>query len=127
MPISFATIYVVADNKVAEIREVEKEPETGDDVQPEEETEAVEKEPEMEAEEPAEEAEPEADPRDEKIANLEAEVARLEEENGALKERIAELEGKSAAEPATEEFERVNKVEKTGNRKLDNLNRILNA
>lgn len=125
------TIYVVADNKVAEIREVEKEPETGDDVQPEEETEAVEKEPEMEAEEPAEEEapaeEPEADPRDEKIANLEAEVARLEEENGALKERIAELEGKSAAEPATEEFERVNKVEKTGNRKLDNLSRILNA
>lgn len=124
------TIYVVAEGKVAEIREPEKAPETGDDVQPEAETEAIEREPEMAEEEPeapTEEAEPEADPRDERIANLEAEVARLEEENGALRERIAELENKPAAEPATEEFEKVNKVEKTGNRKLDNLSRILNA
>lgn len=118
------TIYVIEDGKVAEIREVEKqEPEAEE---PAEEP-APEEPQEAEAEEPEAEAEPEADPRDEKIANLEAEVARLEEENGALKERIAELEGKSAAEPATEEFEKVNKVEKTGNRKLDNLNRILNA
>ena len=68
-----------------------------------------------------------ADDKDETIKNLEAEVARLEEENGALKERIAELENKPAAEPASEEFEKVNKFEKTGNKKLDTLSRILNA
>lgn len=74
-----------------------------------------------------EDQEPENDSKDETIANLEAEVARLEEENGALKERIKELEEKSAASSATEEFERVNKIEKTGNKRLDNLSRILNA
>lgn len=117
------TVYVIEDGKVAEIREPEPVAEA-----PEAEPEA-EAEPEMAEEEPEAEAEPEAeeDPRDQRIADLEAEVARLEEENGALKERIAELEGKSAAEPATEEFEKVNKVEKTGNKRLDNLNRILNA
>lgn len=69
--------------------------------------------------------EPESD--EERIANLEAEIARLERENGELRERIKELEAKPAAEPAEEEFKRVNKVEKTGNRKLDNLIRIVNA
>ena len=124
-------IYVIADGKVAEIREVAKEETTGDDVQPEDVTKEEENAPE-EPEAPAEE--PEADDRDERIANLEAEVARLEEELGAARERIAELEreneelkNKPAAEPATEEFEKVNKVEKTGNKRLDNLNRILNA
>ena len=123
------TIYVINEESiVAEIREADGQEEsetTGDDVQPEAETEEeinAEDTPEEEA--PAEE---EADPRDQRIADLEAEVARLEEENGALRERIAELENKPAAEPAAEEFEKVNKVEKTGNRKLDNLNRILNA
>lgn len=121
------TIYVIEDGKVAEIREVEKqEPETEEPAQ-EPAPEAPQENVETAEETPQAEEEPEADPRDEKIANLEAEVARLEEENGALKERIAELEGKSAAEPATEEFEKVNKVEKTGNKRLDNLNRILNA
>ena len=122
------TIYVIEDGKVAEIREVEKKPEAEEPAEepapeaPQENMETAEETPQAE-----EEPEPEADPRDEKIANLEAEVARLEEENGALKERIAELEGKSAAEPATEEFEKVNKVEKTGNAKTDKLLRILNA
>lgn len=121
------TVYVIAEGKVAEIREPDGETEsepTGDDVQPEEETQE-----EVNAEDAPEEApaEAEEDPRDEQIRNLEAEVARLERENGELRERIAELEDKPAAEPATEEFERVNKVEKTGNKRLDNLNRILNA
>lgn len=122
------TIYVIEDGKCTEIREVEVEDTTGDDVQPEDVTDEIRDEENAE-EEPAEEAEPEAeeDPRDERIRNLEAEVARLEEENGALRERIAELEGKSAAEPATEEFEKVNAPIKTGNKKLDNLSRILNA
>ena len=120
------TVYVIEDGKCTEIREVEVEDTTGDDVQPEDVTDEIRDEENAE-EEPAEEAEPEEDPRDERIRNLEAEVARLEEENGALRERIAELEGKSAAEPATEEFEKVNAPIKTGNKKLDNLSRILNA
>ena len=114
------TIYVIEDGKVAEIREVEKKPEAEEPAE-EPAPEAPQENVETAEETPQAEEEPEADPRDEKIANLEAEVARLEEENGALKERIAELEGKSAAEPATEEFEKVNKVEKTGNTKMDNL------
>ena len=123
------TVYVVSEGKVTEIREPDGQSEsetTGDDVQPEAETA---EETQQETAESAEE-EPQAeeeDPRDEQIRNLEAEIARLERENGELRERIAELEDKPAAEPATEEFEKVNKVEKTGNKRLDNLNRILNA
>jgi len=123
-------VYTIADGKVADIKEVAKEDTTGDDVEPEAETQEQEN---AEEEAPAAE-EPEADDRDERIANLEAEVARLEEELGAARERIAELEreneelkNKPAAEPAEEVFEKMNKTEKTGNRKLDNLNRILNA
>lgn len=118
------TVYVVEDGKVTEVREAEVTPE------PDQEPEAPAEEPvepEMAEEEPEAEPEAEEDPRDERIRNLEAEVARLEEENGALRERIAELENKPAAEPAEAEFEKVNKIEKTGNRKMDNLTRILNA
>ena len=121
------TVYVIAEGKVAEIREPENEQDTiGDDVEPEPEV----SEEENEAEEPEAEAEPEADERDERIANLEAEFARLERENGELRDRIAELEAKleePAAEPAEEQFENTKKVTKTGNRGLDNLSRILNA
>ena len=122
-------IYVIAEGKVAEIREVEPEPEAPAEEpapeEPQESAENAEEEPQNE-EEP--EAEPEADPRDERIRNLEGEVARLEEELGAARERIAELEkenedlkNKPAAEPAEEEFERMNTVQKTGNKKLDTL------
>ena len=126
------TVYVIKEGKVDEIREVETEDTTGDDVQPEDVTEEEEKPEEVEAaeeesEKPEEQEEAPAEDKDQRIADLEQEVARLEEENGALKERIAELENKPAAEPATEEFEKVNKTEKTGNKRLDTLNRILNA
>lgn len=121
---SEGTVYVIEDGKVAEIREVEKEETTGDDVQPENVTE--EEEVNAAEDEPADEEAP-VDDRDERIANLEAEVARLERENGELRERIAELEEKSAAEPATQEFENITKVEKTGNSRIDRLTRILNA
>lgn len=121
---SEGTVYVVVDGKVEEIREPEGETE---------EAPAAEETP-VEAEDAEPEAEPEADPRDERIANLEAEVARLEEELGAARERIAELEreneelkNKPAAESATEEFEKVNTPKLTGSKKLDRLNRILNA
>ena len=114
------TVYVIAEGKVVEIREVEKEPEAPAAEAPQETVENAEEVPQSEEE-------PEADPRDQRIADLEAEVARLEEENGALKERIAELENKPAANPASEDFENVNKVEKTGNAKTDRLLRIINA
>lgn len=125
------TVYVIAEGKVTEIREVEKEPEApAEEPAPEAPQETVENAEEV----PQSEEEPEAEPEDDRIANLEAEIARLEQENGALREendqlkaRIDELENKPAAEPATEEFERVNKVEKTGNSKTDRLLRIINA
>lgn len=123
-------VYVVKDNKVDQIIEKPTEETTGDDVEPENVEEEEVKAEDNPAEEPETNDEPESEPeedKDEKIKNLEAEVARLEEENGALKERIAELEAKSAQEPAAEAFEKVNKVEKTGNRKLDRLTSILNA
>ena len=118
------TIYVIAEGKVAEIREPEVAPEAEEEAPAEEPA----QEQENEEEAPASEEEPEADDRDERIANLEAEVARLEEELGAANERIAELEreneelkNKSAAAPAEEEFEKVNQVKTYGNKKLDNL------
>ena len=124
------TVYVIADGKVEEIREPEKNEEPEAPAEPESEGDQVPSGVTAEEEAPAAEAEPE----DDRIANLEAEIARLEEELGAARERIAELEreneelkNKPAAEPAAAEFEKVNKVEKTGNRKLDNLTRILNA
>lgn len=116
-------VYVIEDGKVIEIRDENEQAE-----------------PEAPAEEPAEEnveAEeeaPEAEPEDDRIANLEAEIARLEAENGALREendqlkaRIDELENKPAAAPAEEQFEKNAETKKTGNKRLDNLNRILNA
>lgn len=144
-------IIVIEDGKVVEIREVEPiaepEPQEGEGEgeggaepsEPSEPAEPSEPEPQEPASEPEPSAEPEPQPSaedekdrrikelEEQVRNLEAEVARLEEENGALKERVAELEDKPAASPASEEFEKVNKIEKTGNKKLDNLNRILNA
>lgn len=76
----------------------------------------------------------EFDDKDDKISNLEQEVARLTEELGAAKEendqlkaQIKELEEKSAASSASEEFEKITKTEKTGNKRIDNLSRILNA
>lgn len=118
-------VYVVADGKVAEIREPEAEPESAPEEAPAEEPAAEEPQENEETaeEEPQPEAEPEADPRDERIANLEAEVARLEEENGALRERIAELEAKleePAAPPAEEQFEKVI-ASKADDEKLNNL------
>lgn len=124
------TVIVVVEGKVSEIRIPEKpveEPAQEEPVQAEDEEPAE----ETPAEEPAQ-SEPsvsvdEVEALKERIKNLEAEIARLEEENGELRERIAELEKEPAAEPATEEFEKQIVVEKTGNKKLDRLNAILNA
>lgn len=122
-----STVIVVAEGKVSEIREPEKEA----DAPAEEPVEAEDEPEEAPAEETPAEEEPasvsEVDALKERIRNLEAEVARLETENGELRERIAELEKEPSAEPATEEFEKQTKVEKTGNKKLDRLSAILGA
>lgn len=145
-------IIVIADGKVADIilsieEPVEDPIENDGDGEPadggEDGDEPAEEPVEEPSDEPAEEpAEPEDNPAEgeiidekdrrikeleDRIKELEEEVARLEEENGALKEKIEELESKPAAEPASEAFKKVNKIEKTGNAKLDKLNRILNS
>lgn len=147
-------IIVIVDGRVSEVRDIEEpenepEPQEGEGegeggAEPSEPSEPAEpSEPEGEPQEPAAEPEPSAEPepqpsaedeKDRRIAeledqvrNLEAEVARLEEENGALKERVAELENKPAAEPADAVFNRLNKIEKTGNKKIDRLIDIVNA
>lgn len=115
-------VIVIAEGKCAEVRIPEKEVEPV--VEPVvEEPVAAEEEP---AEEPAEEP-VNVDELRERIANLEQEVARLETENGELKERIAELEKEPSAEPASEEFERQIKNEETGDKRLNNLRRIMRA
>ena len=118
------TVIVVAEGKVSEIREPEKPVE-------EPVAEPVAEEP-IENEEPAEptdepEQEDEMAALRERIANLESEVARLETENGELRERIKELENEPSAEPATEEFSKQITVEQSGDKKLNNLRRILSA
>ena len=55
---------------------------------------------------------------------MRAEIAEKDARIAELEARIAELENKPAAEPATEEFAKVNKVFKTGDEKLDNLARF---
>lgn len=136
--------YIIADGKVSEIIEPEIESvETEMEAEePTVEPEAVEEpaveepvaeEPVQESEEVAPEAvqeaaenaetEPQVDPRDEQISTLQA-------ENEELRNRIAELEAKlnePAAEPIEKVFDNVTRVEKTGNKKLDNLIRVLNS
>lgn len=139
------TVIVVSEAKVTEIREPEKgeeepveepsTPETEETTEePVEEPQNEEEEPKNEeTEEPAEEpaaeetVEEQIDERDARIAELEGAVAERDARIAELEARIKELENKPAAESATEEFKSVNKIEKTGNRKLDNLARIMNA
>lgn len=134
-------VIIIEDGKVLEIRDEEKpaeepaeEPqeEPVDEPKPEEEP-AEEPEPEQEPEpepqeEPSEEpSEPEVDERDARIAELEARVAELEAENDELRARIKELEEKPAADPASEEFEKINKIERPTDKKLGRLYDIVNA
>lgn len=100
-------VIVVADGKVAEIREKEVE-------QPEPEA-----EPEVEVEseevpEPEAEPEPVADPNEERIAALEEKVAGLESEIAALKDALAKIVEQPQAEPVEEEFENVKHKEVVG-------------
>ena len=103
------------------------------------------KEEEKPVEEPVEEpmAEPEPKPQEEpiavpvidpdideeniKIAELEAKVKELETENEQLRARIKELEEKPAVKPASEEFVRINHIERPKDKKLGRLYDIINA
>jgi hypothetical protein len=132
-------VIIIEDGNVIEIREEEKpveepqeepkpeeEPAEEPSEEPQEEP-VAEPEPENEPEPQEEPAEPEVDERDARIAELEARVAELEAENDELRARIKELEEKPAGEPASEEFERINKIEKPKDKKLGRLYDIVNA
>ena len=119
-------IIVIEDGVVTEVKEEEKPVE-------------------VPVEEPVEEpmAEPEPKPQEEpiavpvidpdideeniKIAELEAKVKELETENEQLRARIKELEEKPAVKPASEEFERINHIERPKDKKLGRLYDIINA
>lgn len=98
-------VIVVAEGKVAEIKEAEQKPEEAPAEAEEKSEEPAEEK--QEAEEPAEEPEPEKDPKDEEIAKLQAQIEELnniiaekDEEIGRLK---AELEKPEEA-PAEEQL-----------------------
>ena len=123
-------IIVIEDGVVTEVREEEKPVE-----------EPVEKPVEEPVEEPMAEPEPkpqeepiavpvidpDIDEEDIKIAELEAKVKELETENEQLRAKIKELEEKPAVKPASEEFERINHIERPKDKKLGRLYDIINA
>lgn len=140
------TILKVEDGKIVEIvvPEVEApaeepaEEEAPAEEEPAQEEEKPEEAPAEEEEKPAEEEAPEEEPAAEEeapaqeeenaeIAALRAEIAEKDARIAELEARIAELEKKPAAEPATEEFAKVNKIYKTGDEKLDRLAKIMGA
>lgn len=132
------TVLKVTEGKIEEI--VIPEAETPDEEPapeeaPVDEEPAVE-EPVQEEEKPAEEEMPVEEPTVEEpapeeenaeVAALKAEIVEKDARIAELEARIAELEKKPAAEPATEEFKKVNKFYKTGDEKLDRLAKIMGA
>ena len=138
------TILKVAEGKIEEIvipevETPEEEPapeEAPVDEEPAVEEPAQEEAPVQEEEKPAEEEAPVEEPAVEEpapeeenaeVAALKAEIAEKDARIAELEARIAELEKKPAAEPATEEFKKVNKIYKTGDEKLDRLAKIMGA
>lgn len=138
------TILKVAEGKIEEIviPEVETpEEEPAQEEAPANEEPAVEEPvqeeaPVQEEEKPAEEEAPVEEPAVEEpapeeenaeVAALKEEIAKKDARIAELEARIAELEKKPAAEPATEEFKKVNKIYKTGDEKLDRLAKIMGA
>lgn len=119
-----------AEEEVPAEEKPEEEPAQEEEKPEEEEAPAEEKPAEEEApeEEPAAEEEaPAQEEENAEVAALRAEIAEKDARIAELEARIAELENKPAAEPATEEFKKVNKVTKTGNEKLDRLAKIMGA
>lgn len=124
---------VVKESKVEEIKEKAQEEEPKEETK-EEETVEVE-----EAEEKEEEKEEKEEPKEEEVENpdgskegdneaieeLRKEVNELYAVVDELTKRIEELENKPAAEPVQEDFKRIQQVEKTGNKGLDQLSKRL--
>ena len=115
-------IIVIEDGVVTEVREEEKpveepveEPMAEPEPKPQEEPIAV----------PV--IDPDIDEENIKIAELEAKVKELETENEQLRAKIKELEEKPAVKPASEEFERINHIERPKDKKLGRLYDIINA
>lgn len=106
---------VVEEEKPVEVEEEPKEEEVVEEPAVEEPVEEVVEEPVVE-EEPAE---------NEEVARLRAEIAEKDARIAELEAEIAKLKEEPAAKPATEEFQRVNKIGKTGNEKLDNLAKFM--
>ncbi len=113
------TTYVIKDGKIEEIKDIVKEEEV---------VETEEVVVEAEEEKPAEDVEGDVDAAVDEVEALKSRIAELEEENAKLRERIVELEKEPAAPSAEEQFSQIEKQKiSVGDRKMANLNRILNA
>ena len=119
-------IIVIEDGVVTEVREEEKPVEEPVEEPIEEPMAETEPKPQ---EEPMVEPviDPDIDEEDVKIAELEAKVKELETENEQLRAKIKELEEQPAVKPASEEFERINHIERPKDKKLGRLYDIINA
>ena len=119
-------IIVIEDGVVSEVREEEKPVE--EPVEKPVEEPMAEPEPKPQEEPIAVPViDPDIDEEDAKIAELEAKVKELETENEQLRAKIKELEEKPAVNPASEEFERINHIERPKDKKLGRLYDIINA
>lgn len=116
---------------VGEMTEVEQEyvpVEEEKPVEPAAEEPVAEEEPAEEKFEEVEDPSNEGEESDtEAVVKLREEVNELYKIVDELKKRLDEIEKKPAAEPATEEFAKVNKLKSTGNEKLDRLAKIMGA
>lgn len=122
-------VIVVEDGKVTEIRD-EKQPEEPIEAPEEPVEEELEDVEVIEPTEPApvdEEIEVIPEPQAEEEDALEARLAAIEARLSAIEERLAALEAEPAVESAEETFKKVNNLKKTGNEKMDRLNKILGA
>ena len=123
-------IIVIEDGVVTEVREEEKPVEEPIDEPIEKPVEEPMAEPEPKPqEEPIVEPviDPDIDEENIKIAELEAKVKELETENEQLRAKIKELEEKPVVKPASEEFDRINHIERPKDKKLGRLYDIINA
>lgn len=115
---------------VGEMTEVEQEYVPVEEEKPAEPVaeEVVEEEQKEEAFEEVENPSNEGEESDtEAVVKLREEVNELYKIVDELKARLDAVEKKPAAESATEEFAKVNKVTKTGNERLDRLAKIMNS
>lgn len=115
---------------VGEMTEVEQEYVPVEEEKPAEPVveEVVEEAPAEEAFEEVENPSNEGEESDtEAVVKLREEVNELYKIVDELKNRLDAIEKKPAAEPATEEFAKVNKIYKTGDEKLDRLAKLMGA